>query len=79
LFKEKKPDKPGLVVPVKNVEALAEALQTLVRDKPKRLTYGAAAATFARENFNQKEFIRLVLEDKEKLLSEKDCASVGDE
>jgi len=72
-------EETGLVVPVKNVEALAEALQTLVRDKPKRMSFGIAAAAFARDNFDQKEFIRLVLEDKEKLLSGKDCVSVGDE
>jgi glycosyltransferase involved in cell wall biosynthesis len=68
----------GLVVPVKNTEALAVALQTLLKDTAKRLTFGAAAAAFARDNFDQKEFLRLVLEDKEKLLSGKNSAAVGD-
>jgi glycosyltransferase involved in cell wall biosynthesis len=63
-------EETGLAVPLKNVDVLAAALQTLMNDTAKRLAFGEAAAAFVRENFEQKEFMRRVLEDKEKLLSE---------
>jgi glycosyltransferase involved in cell wall biosynthesis len=63
-------EETGLAVPSKNVELLAVALQTLMKDTIKRLAYGEAAAAFVRKNFEQKEFMRRILEDKEKLLSE---------
>jgi glycosyltransferase involved in cell wall biosynthesis len=63
-------EETGLVVPVKNTEALATALQLLLNDSSKRAAYGAAAAEFARNNFEQKEFFRRVLEDKERLFNE---------
>lgn len=69
----------GLVVPVKNAGVLAAALQILLNDSTKRASFGAAAAAFARDNFEQNEFIRRVVEDKERLLSEKGCAADGDE
>lgn len=62
-------EETGLVVPVKNAEALAAALQALLMDKAKRVAFGTSAATFARNNFDQKEFLRRVLKDKEKLLA----------
>lgn len=71
-------EETGLIVPVKNVEALAEALQLLMNDATKRLTFGAAGAQFARDNFEQNEFLRRVLEDKEMLLAEKCRISGGD-
>jgi len=61
-------EETGLVVPVKSVEALAEALKILLSDTAKRTAYGIAAVAFVQENFDQKEFIRRVLEDKENLL-----------
>ncbi len=60
----------GLIVPVKNYEALATALQTLLQDHAKREAFGSAAAAFARDNFEQNEFLRRVLNDKISLLSE---------
>lgn len=60
----------GLVVPVKAIEELATALKTLLNETDRRLAFGKAAAAFARENFEQNEFIRRVLEDKEQLLAE---------
>jgi len=62
-------ERTGLVVPVKNVEALTKALKLLLSDSTKRASYGAAAAAFARENYEQSEFLRHVMEDKEKLYS----------
>jgi glycosyltransferase involved in cell wall biosynthesis len=64
-------EETGLVVPVKNAGALAAALQILLLDSTKRAAYGAAAAAFASDNFEQKEFLRRVLADKERLLAEK--------
>ena len=72
-------EETGLVVPVKNVEALATALQTLLKDTTKRLAFGANAAAFARDNFEQKKFIGRVLEDKEMLVAVINCTSEGDE
>lgn len=66
-------EKTGLVVPVKNSQALAAALFTLLSDATKRETFGTAAAAFARNNFEQIEFLRRVLDDKEELLANHDC------
>ncbi len=57
----------GLVVPVKNVKALALALQTLLKDEIKRNAFGTAASQYAKEKFDQREFLRYVLADKEGL------------
>ena len=64
-------EETGLIVPVKNAEALAAALQTLLNDTDKRLAFGASAATFAHNNFDQREFLRRVLEDKKILIAGK--------
>jgi len=61
-------EETGLVVPVKNAEALAAALQTLLIDSTKRAIFGVNAAAFARDNFEQKEYCRRVLDDKERLM-----------
>jgi len=61
-------EKTGMVVPVKNVELLSSALLSLLRDPEKRMVYGENAAAFARDKFEQKEFLRHVLKDKEGLL-----------
>jgi glycosyltransferase involved in cell wall biosynthesis len=63
-------DKTGLVVPVKNSSVLATALQCLLSDAGRRAKYGTAAAIFARNNFEQNEFIRRVIEDKEQIVAE---------
>ena len=70
-------EETGLVVPVKNAEALAIALQTLLYDTSKRLAFGAAASSFAHGNFEQKEFIKQVLEDKEMLHTGKNHVPEG--
>ncbi|MBC8453446.1 glycosyltransferase [PVC group bacterium] len=58
----------GLAVPVKNTEALAAGLQSLLNDHSKRERFGASAADFARGNFAQENLLRHVLDDKERLL-----------
>jgi len=63
-------DETGLIVPVKDANALATALQVLLNDFAKRTAYGAAAEEFVRNNFDQKEFLRRVLDDKVRLLAE---------
>jgi glycosyltransferase involved in cell wall biosynthesis len=60
----------GLVVPVKNVGALADALQILLRDTAKRTLYGEAATALARNGFEQKKFLQYALADKEQLIAE---------
>lgn len=65
-----RPGETGFVIPVKNVESLASALQTLLADSVKRAAFGAAAAEFARNNYEQTEFIRRVIDDKEQLRAE---------
>ncbi len=69
----------GLVVPVKNVKALAAALRILLKDREKRLLFGASAAIFAKNSFEQNEFLQRVLEDKVRLLVEKRSAQGGNE
>jgi len=70
-------DETGFVVPVKNAEALAAALQILLKDRPKRLAFGVAAAAFASRNFEQDQFFLRVLEDKENLLAQKEGEREG--
>jgi glycosyltransferase involved in cell wall biosynthesis len=62
----------GLMVPVRDAVALAEALQVLLRDPAKRTAYGVAAAAFARDSFEQKKFLQYVLADKEQLIAEEE-------
>ena len=58
----------GLTVPVKDAAALASALRTLLLDPDKRRIFGQNAASFAQENFEQREYYQRVLADKEGLL-----------
>ena len=46
----------GIVVPVKNIKALAEAMKTLVMDDALRKQYALAASAFVAENF-RREYI----------------------
>ncbi len=59
----------GLLVPVRDRGALAEALQILLRDPARRAAYGAAAAAFVRDGFEQKKFLQYVLADKKQLVA----------
>jgi glycosyltransferase involved in cell wall biosynthesis len=61
----------ALIVPIKNADALAMALQSLLNDSKKRFTFGVAAAIFARQNFEQDEYLNYVLMDKEDLVLNK--------
>ena len=58
----------GLVVPVKDVDALAEAMTKLIADATLRETYGAAGQAFASSKFEQKKLTEHILEDRKKLL-----------
>jgi glycosyltransferase involved in cell wall biosynthesis len=64
-------EKTGLMIPVKNTNALSIALKTLLNDTAKRTTYSVAAAEFVLNNFEQNEFLRRVLEDKIQLITER--------
>lgn len=59
----------GLIVSVKSVEELAKSLKFLLQKEDCRIEFGKAAAIFARKNFEQKEFMKRVLEDKERLVA----------
>ena len=61
--------KTGIVVPKKNTEALYQAMARLYGDVKKRTEYGNAGPQFARENFEQQELFRRILEDRKELLS----------
>ena len=60
--------KNGIVVPKKDAEALYQAMLDLYTDENKRTEYGNAGPAFARENFEQQELFRRILEDRKELL-----------
>lgn len=60
----------GLVVPVKDADALAEAIETLIVDATLRVSYGTAGQAFASGKFEQKKLAEHILEDRKKLLNE---------
>lgn len=61
-------EETGLIVPVKNVEALAAALKTLLTDSEMHARFSRNASAFARDCFDQREHCRRVRADKEGLL-----------
>ena len=67
------PEETGLIIPVRNIEALATALKSLLIDSDRRIAYGTAAAVFSRDKFEQNEFLRKVIEDKESLYASSVC------
>lgn len=62
------PGQTGLVVPVRDSAALADALRTLLRDETLREKMGADAVGFARSGFEQSEFLRRAAQDKRELV-----------
>lgn len=61
--------KTGLIVEKKNADSLCTAMVKLMKDKELRKNCSEYARTFASENFEQKAFLELVLNDRKKLLS----------
>lgn len=61
----------GFVVPVKNADALAEAMKKLADDPALRSTFGEAAREHATKGFEQKQLAEHVLADRKRLLGEK--------
>lgn len=51
------PSITGLLVPIKNSEALAEAIQRLVEDKELRINMGSRARAFAEQEFDVKSVV----------------------
>jgi glycosyltransferase involved in cell wall biosynthesis len=47
----------GLLVPIRNAKALAEAIQSLVEDKALRITMGSKARAFAEQEFDVKSVV----------------------
>lgn len=58
----------GLLVPVRDAAALAEAVGTLVEDRERRLAMGAGARTKARREFDDRRQVEITLSVYEKLL-----------
>lgn len=58
----------GLVVSVKNVEVLAEAMDTLIRSEETREIMGKKGRKFASERFDQNVLCPKILEDRKQLL-----------
>jgi glycosyltransferase involved in cell wall biosynthesis len=61
-------EKTGIVVPVRRVGELVNAINRLLDDEELREDFGRNARNFAAENFEQQEFLKLQLENKESLL-----------
>lgn len=61
----------GLVVPVKDVVALQQAMETMASDRNKREEMGQAGYRFVRECFDQKKLCQAMLEDRRRLLEER--------
>ena len=61
-------DETGLVVPVKNVDALAEAMEALIRSEETRAIMGQKGREFAAARFDQKVLCQKILEDRKRLL-----------
>lgn len=61
--------KTGLIIEKKNADSLCTAMLKLMKDKELRKNCSEYARTFASENFEQKAFLELVLNDRKKLLS----------
>lgn len=62
------PDKTGLVVPMKDTQALCEAMETLLRDPTLGRTLGEAGQAFASQKFEQKTLFRAIDEDRRGLM-----------
>ena len=63
------PDQTGLTVPVRDVQALTQAILTLAEDKEKRLAMGTAGRSFVEQRFDQHALMQKILEDRTVLLS----------
>lgn len=64
------PNTTGLPVPVKNSQAISEAMKQLAGDKELRLKMGSAAREYAVGSYEQKELFRRLREKREHLIKE---------
>ena len=62
--------KTGLVVPKKDTEALYAAMTDLYENEVKCTAYGNAGPAFVKENFEQQELFRRILENRKELLDQ---------
>ena len=62
-------DKTGLVVAVKDADALAEAMDTLRNDSALTGSFGAAAREFASGKFEQQKLMAYIVKDRKDLLA----------
>ncbi len=61
-------DKTGLVVPVRNAEALTDAMKKLHGDSALRESFAVHGAEYAKECFEQTKLFEKIVEDRSKLL-----------
>lgn len=61
-------DETGLIVPVREVEPIVEAVKNLADNKKLREDYGKNGAMYAAEKFDSKIFAQKLLENRKKLL-----------
>jgi glycosyltransferase involved in cell wall biosynthesis len=64
-------ERNGLIVPLRDVDALAEALIRLLRDHDRRRAMGDAGRRMAREQFDERLVFQRVLAAYHRLLNEK--------
>ncbi len=60
----------GLLVPVRDASALADAVETLARDPARRQAMSHAAVARARAEFDDRKVVRITLEVYERLLDQ---------
>lgn len=65
------PEQNGLLVPVRDVEALAKALLDLLSDRDRRMQMGMRGRSLALERFDEREVFSRVVAEYTRLLSEK--------
>ena len=68
----------GLLVPVRDPDALAKAIHTLGEDPATRAAYGAAGATKARQEFDERRVMQTVLDTYTSVAGERGLARVAD-
>ena len=64
------PGVTGLTVPVKDADALRQAMEKLCADRALREEMGRRGRVFVEERFDQKKLVEVILRDRKKLLDE---------
>ena len=62
------PDKSGILVPIRNAKAIADAIEYLIKNPDERIRMGAAGRAFSEKEFGIKKIVAEHLELYRKLL-----------